>query len=149
MWLVSPKSSGDGKPPTPYALKMVSKRQLLQQRLAAAVMREKNVMESIVHPFCLHMVSSFQDADYLYFVLDLVLGGELFDLIYSDGKKSSGDGEAWLQSSFYSAFGSGDDRKVLRNCGLPGVIGVRQAVFYSAGIIEAFAYLHNRRIVYR
>lgn len=150
VWLVTPKSNSKEKP-TPYALKMVSKRQILQQQLAAAVMREKNVMETIVHPFLAHLASSFQDENYLYFLMGLILGGELFELIYSDSKKidkAGGGEEVWKDSAFYKSFGPEDDRKTLRTLGLAG-LGVRRTVFYSACIIEAFAHLHNRGIVYR
>lgn len=146
VWLVTPKSNDKGKP-TPYALKMISKRQILQQKLAPAVLREKNVMESIQHPFLLHMVSAFQDENYLYFVLNLILGGELFEIIYADGakKKTMNDNPVWKESAFYKSFGTTDDKPME---GVNGV-GVRKALFYGAGVIEAFNYLHNRRIVYR
>mmetsp|Transcript_14504 Transcript_14504/g.31475 ORF Transcript_14504/g.31475 Transcript_14504/m.31475 type:complete len:966 (+) Transcript_14504:148-3045(+) len=150
VWLVTPKSNSKDKP-TPFALKMVSKRQLLQQRLAAAAMREKNVMESVVHPFLLHMVSSFQDENYLYFVMDLILGGELFELIYSNGKKmgSGGGGKKeWKASAFYESFGPEDDKQALKSHRLAG-LGIRDAVFYGACVIDGFAHLHNRRIAYR
>merc|ERR1712194_272875 len=86
VWLVTPKSNKKDKS-TCYALKVISKRQVLRQGLASAVLREKNVMESIEQSFLIHMVSSFQDENYLYFVIDLILGGELFEFMYADEKK--------------------------------------------------------------
>jgi len=144
VWLVTPKSNAKDKP-TPYALKMVSKRLWLQQNLAPAVMREKNVMESIQHPFLLNMVSSFQDEDYLYFVMNLILGGELFELVYGDEKKGHKDNPAWKESALYKSFGT-EGVKQIKGC---AGVGVRKALFYGTGVIEAFAYLHNRRIIYR
>ena len=144
VWLVTPKSNTKDKP-TPYALKMVSKRQLLHQKLTAPVLREKNVMESIEHPFLMHMVSSFQDENYLYFVMDLILGGELFELMYAADKKVNNDNKAWKESVFYKSFGAEHEKPME---GLAGV-GVRAAVFYGASVIDAFAYMHSRRIVYR
>jgi len=143
VWLVTPKSNTKDKP-TPYALKMVSKRQLLQQKLTVTVLREKNVMESIEHPFLMHMVSSFQDENYLYFVMDLILGGELFDLLYSNEQVENANTD-WKESAFYKSFGTENEKPIK---GLAG-IGVRKALFYGACVIDAFAYLHNRRIVYR
>ena len=136
--------------PTPYALKIVGKRQILQQKMVRSIMSEKNIMESCVHPFLMNMVSSFQDENNLYFVLDLNLGGELFDLIYSSDKSKGKnlDNKSWKGSKFYKSFGSEDDRKVLSRYGTAG-LGVRQAVFYSACIIDGLAYLHNRRVAYR
>ena len=144
VWLVTLNSNEKDKP-TCYALKMISKRQVLQQNLAASVLREKNVMESVEHPFLIRMTSSLQDENYLYFVLDLVLGGELFELLYGDRKKLHNVNPAWKESEFYKSFGEQDNRPIK---GLTGV-GCRSAVFYSACVIEAFNHLHNRRIVYR
>lgn len=145
VWLVTPKSNTKDKP-TPYALKTLSKRQLLKQNLAGAVLREKNVMESIEHPLLLHMVSSFQDDNYLYFVLDLVLGGELFEFMYpSRKKKAIVDNAGWKESAFYKSFGEEDEKPIKGTAG----VGVRKVVFFSACIIDALAYLHDRRIVYR
>ena len=147
VWLVSLESNGDGKP-TPCALKIVSKRQVLQEKMVESIMREKNVMESCVHPFLMNMMSSFQDEDYLYFVLDLYLGGELFDVLYSNDKRGHLDNKSWRASELYKSFGPEDDKNALSRYGVAGV-GVRQAVFYSACIIDGLAYLHNRRIAYR
>mmetsp|Transcript_13386 Transcript_13386/g.30473 ORF Transcript_13386/g.30473 Transcript_13386/m.30473 type:complete len:895 (-) Transcript_13386:41-2725(-) len=144
VWLVTRKDSiDDPSKRTCYALKMISKRLLISQRMIVCAMREKNVMDCINHPLILHLVTSFQDADYLYFVEDLIQGSELFDVLYTQDmirKPSNG----WKSSSFYRSFGNMADRPV-RNFGL----GIRQAVFYSACVIEAFSYLHNRRIAYR
>ena len=76
-WLVKPKeASQDESKPKAYALKMISKHQVLQCNLVTAVMREKNVLESIQHPFLLNLVKTFQDEDYLYMLLNLISGGE-------------------------------------------------------------------------
>ncbi len=82
------ETNGKDKP-TPWALKIVSKRQVLEENMVESIMREKNIMESCVHPFLMSMVSSFQDENYLYFVLDLNLGGELADLLYSKDNRGN------------------------------------------------------------
>lgn len=61
------------------------------------------------------------------FVLDLVLGGELFGLIYSDSKNK--DSPEWKQSRLYRSFGMEDEKPIKGVSGL----GVRKALFYSAG----------------
>eukprot|EP00584_Thalassiosira_punctigera_P023488 CAMPEP_0172573634 /NCGR_PEP_ID=MMETSP1067-20121228/136289_1 /TAXON_ID=265564 ORGANISM="Thalassiosira punctigera, Strain Tpunct2005C2" /NCGR_SAMPLE_ID=MMETSP1067 /ASSEMBLY_ACC=CAM_ASM_000444 /LENGTH=710 /DNA_ID=CAMNT_0013366241 /DNA_START=120 /DNA_END=2253 /DNA_ORIENTATION=- len=143
VWLVTPKSNTKDKP-TPYAMKMISKRQLLQQKLTLSVLREKNVMAAIDHPFLTHMVSSFQDENYLYLVMDLVLGGELFELLYSKEKKLDKENAEWKESALYKSLGAEGG-----NLSFSAGVGVRKALFYGACIIDAFAYLHNRRIAYR
>ena len=141
------KTNGEDKP-TPWALKIVSKRHVLEEKMVESTMREKNVMESCEHPFLMNMVSSFQDENCLYFVLDLNLGGELADLLYSKDKRGNLESKSWKESIFYMSFGPEDDKEALTRYGVEG-LGVRQAVFYSACIIDGLAYLHNRRIVHR
>jgi hypothetical protein len=76
-WLVKSKeASQDESKPKAYALKMISKHQVLQRNLFSAVMREKNVLESIQHPFLLNLVTTFQDEDSLYMLVNLISGGE-------------------------------------------------------------------------
>jgi len=94
VWLTTHK-----KTKTPYALKMMSKAQLLQTKQTTSVLREKNVMASIEHPFIMDMVSSFQDANYVYFLLEVVQGGELFNVLHTDRR----DGVPNEHAEFYGA----------------------------------------------
>ena len=50
----------------------------------------------------------FRDENYIYFVLDLILGGELFDLMDTKGNKTNEYIKAWKSSAFYKSFGSED-----------------------------------------
>ena len=93
VWL----ATDDGK--TPYALKTINKRQLLQANQVKGVMREKQIMSSIDHPFILGLIGSFQDEDNLYLLLPLIQGGELFNVIHTDKK----DGLTNEASIFYAA----------------------------------------------
>lgn len=145
VWLVTPNEA----PPSPikpkiYALKVISKRQLIQVKLVAGVLREKNVMESIKHPFLLNLVQTFQDENYVYLMLNLIQGGELFDLLYDNNGTITTNAE-WTKSTYWKSFGREDDKTLIQGKG----VGARRAVFYSACVIEAFAHLRNRRIVYR
>jgi len=70
----------------PYALKKLDKRLIISSRQEYGVRRERDIMYSIEHPFLLQLVSSFQDEDSLYMLLDLIQGGELFDLIHRGEK---------------------------------------------------------------
>ena len=51
--------------------------------------------------------------------------------------------KSWPISKFYSSFGPEVDTNPDKG------VAVRKAVFYSACVIDAFAHLYNRRIVYR
>jgi len=78
VWLVTHEKKQNGEQPTEvsaYALKTIGKFQVLQAKLEIAVVREKELLCLLDHPFILHLVSSYQDEHYLYMLLPLVMGG--------------------------------------------------------------------------
>jgi len=82
----------------PYALKTITKRQLIEAGQVKGVMREKQIMASIEHPFILPLVGSFQDEDFLYLLLPFNQGGELFNVVHTDQR----DGLDNTASQFYA-----------------------------------------------
>ena len=76
VWIVSPLGRR-----TPYALKIQSKRELLDQRQAGGAQRERSVMVKLDHPFVCRLVSTFQDEACIYMLIQFVQGGELLNLI--------------------------------------------------------------------
>lgn len=64
-----------------YALKQVCKSQVVQLGQQEHVLSEKNVMAQMNHPFIIRLYSTYKDKDYLYFLLEVCLGGELFTLL--------------------------------------------------------------------
>ena len=76
VWLVQHKESSNV-----YALKAMSKKDIIGKKMVKAVTREKNVMASVEHPFISNLVSTFQDQHTIYLLLDYVQGGELFGLV--------------------------------------------------------------------
>ena len=94
VWLVSHKRSG-----VPYALKQLSKREIIGHHQVEGVIREKNIMASIKHPFVVNLVSTFQDDRHLYMVIELVQGGELFSVIHTETRDGIPNGN----SRFYAA----------------------------------------------
>ena len=76
VWLVQHKESSKV-----YAMKAMSKKDIIGKMMVKAVTREKNVMASIEHPFISNLVSTFQDQHTIYLLLDYVQGGELFGLV--------------------------------------------------------------------
>jgi CRP-like cAMP-binding protein len=87
VWLVS--TSSESQKGT-YALKAIAKRKLLESKQADGVMREKELLCLLQHPFILHLVSSFQDENNLYLLLPLIQGGELFSVLHKRKQKKSG-----------------------------------------------------------
>jgi cGMP-dependent protein kinase len=59
----------------------VNKAQIVQTGQQEHILNEKRVMSMLSSPFLVHMSQTFQDRDYLYFLMEPVLGGELFNLI--------------------------------------------------------------------
>eukprot|EP00937_MAST-01D_sp_MAST-1D-sp2_P000439 g439.t1 len=71
--------------PTVFALKVLQKHKVCVARQQRNVLREKEVLLLLQHPFVPRLFCSFQDAHCLYMLLELVQGGELFRLLHGDG----------------------------------------------------------------
>jgi serine/threonine protein kinase len=97
VWLVS-KDGADGIP-RPYALKIQSKYELVESAQAKGVVTEKNIMQQLKSPFIINLVASYQDNQYVYMLLGLVQGGELFSLLH----QPSYDGVSEADAKFYAA----------------------------------------------
>eukprot|EP00520_Triparma_pacifica_P006109 CAMPEP_0118658754 /NCGR_PEP_ID=MMETSP0785-20121206/14740_1 /TAXON_ID=91992 /ORGANISM="Bolidomonas pacifica, Strain CCMP 1866" /LENGTH=788 /DNA_ID=CAMNT_0006551799 /DNA_START=22 /DNA_END=2385 /DNA_ORIENTATION=- len=80
-----------------FALKCQSKYMIIQQRLEKHVMNELHIMAQFGHPNIALIHTVLQDKRYLYFVLELLQGGELF----THAKKYYKFEESW--SKFYAA----------------------------------------------
>jgi CRP-like cAMP-binding protein len=78
VWLVSTEGP-DGKR-TPYALKVQSKYELIHDGQAKAVANEKNIMALMHSPFLIRLVNTYQDEKFVYMLLGLVQGGELYNV---------------------------------------------------------------------
>mmetsp|Transcript_10035 Transcript_10035/g.13254 ORF Transcript_10035/g.13254 Transcript_10035/m.13254 type:complete len:793 (+) Transcript_10035:138-2516(+) len=97
VWLVSMKK--DKKKASAYALKIQSKHELVKDGQARAVIDEKTIMSQLQHPFIINLVATFQDKRFVYMLLGLVQGGELFSLLHS----KTGDGVPEASAKFYAA----------------------------------------------
>jgi len=94
VWLVT-----DNKENTAYALKIQSKRLLLEYNQDDGVIREKNIMAKLNHPFIIKLVDSFQDDKCLYMITKLYQGGELYGLL----TKTNYKGLEEKNAAFYGA----------------------------------------------
>lgn len=95
VWLVTRKDSKDNA----YALKIQVKKQLIEYNQAEGVIREKNIMAKLDHPFIIKMISHWKDDDKLYMLLKLYQGGELQTVIHTDTR----DGIPEWAAKFYAA----------------------------------------------
>jgi CRP-like cAMP-binding protein len=96
VWIVSPFGKR-----VAYALKIQSKRELLDQRQAGGAQRERSVMVKLDHPFVCKLVNTFQDEACIYMLLQFVQGGELLNLI------QGGDAYGGLPESAAKFFAAG------------------------------------------
>jgi len=80
-----------------YALKCQSKTAITESSLQEHVMNELRVMKRIDHPLIAKFYCALQDNLYIYFVLELLQGGELFTHLRNRGKLSE------QTARFYSA----------------------------------------------
>lgn len=80
-----------------YAVKCLSKRSIVDNGLQDHVLNEKVIMDELDHPFILKYYCAMQDEKNIYFVLELLLGGELFKSLRQETQFP----ESW--SKFYAA----------------------------------------------
>jgi len=64
-----------------YALKAISKAQIVQTRQQGHIMSEKKAMMVMNHPFIIRLFNTFNEENLLYFLLEPILGGELFTIL--------------------------------------------------------------------
>ena len=95
VWLASHKARK-----TVYALKVMDKKEIVANKMTKGVMREKNVLASVEHPFIVDLLSTFQDDYRVYMLQHYVQGGELLGLIYNVSKKGYLSNDA---AAFYGA----------------------------------------------
>jgi len=61
-----------------YAMKVLNKKNILENRELEHTKTEKNILQKLAHPFLVNLIYSFHTSDKLYFVMDFINGGELF-----------------------------------------------------------------------
>jgi CRP-like cAMP-binding protein len=69
-----------------FALKCQSKAAIVESGLEEHVLNEMRVMKKVDHPLIAKLYVALQDTRYIYFVLELLQGGELFTHLRSKGK---------------------------------------------------------------
>jgi CRP-like cAMP-binding protein len=80
-----------------YALKYQSKSFIVHQHMQEMILNEMHIMKQTDHPFINKLHAAMQDKKYIYFLLELLPGGEFFTYLQSIGKLSED------RCRFYSA----------------------------------------------
>ncbi|XP_072217926.1 cGMP-dependent protein kinase 2 [Leuresthes tenuis] len=97
-----------------YAMKRVSKKQIVAKRQEEHMMFEKKILKAIQCDFIVRLYAAFKDTRYIYMVMEFCGGGEI-----------------WTKLKEVGRF----DEPI--------------AVFCTACVVEAYAYLHKKSIMYR
>ena len=75
---------------TILALKILQKDTVVEMRQVKNIARERSIIAALAgHPNILQLYGTFQDADCLYMMLELVPGGELYRLMHGDGTEEN------------------------------------------------------------
>lgn len=90
--LVKAKDTGEF-----YALKAQGKKFIIDNGQKQYILNELKLMQELKHPNILVLNCAMQDSRYIYFLLDLLPGGELMNLLEKKGRLP----EEWVR--FYSA----------------------------------------------
>lgn len=80
-----------------YAIKAISKRDLISRRQVEHVHNEREVLSTVSHPFLVKFWGTFQSERHVFFVMDYVPGGELFRFLRKQKKLTE------EQAKFYAA----------------------------------------------
>lgn len=80
-----------------FAIKVLKKAEIIKLKQVDHIMNEIKILSVIDHPFLINTEGFSQDDRYIYLVLDLINGGELFTYLRSVGKFSCD------HATFYSA----------------------------------------------
>lgn len=76
VFLVTKKDNGKQ-----YAMKVLSKAEIIKNKITRYAVTEKNVMSKISHPFIVGLNYAFQTDDLLYLILDYCPGGNIGELL--------------------------------------------------------------------
>ena len=79
VWIVTDKGSSSKY----YAMKILSKEQIVALNQTIGVLREKSIMASLKSPFIVNLVATHKDSTSLYLIIDLLQGGELFSVLHT------------------------------------------------------------------
>lgn len=123
--------------PRAYALKRMRKTAVAQ--CPEHIFCEQAITRNLTHPFCIRQYGSFQDKYHLYFLFDLMPGGDLMDVLVAEARIIA----MRVPKGPFQRGCMAPQTKFLR--GLPEAV----ARFYVASIVLALEYLHDHNIVYR
>jgi cGMP-dependent protein kinase len=105
------------------ALKAMMKSQIVKSHQEKNVVAEKDILLECDHPFIIKLYRTFQDTNSIFMLLELVLGGELWTLLYQNVDA--------IPRTNLGGYAAGP------------------AQFYSACVISCFKHVHSLGVAYR
>lgn len=78
-------------------MKIISKELLADKIMAERITQEQAVLESVRHPFLIGLHHAFETENQIFFLMELLRGGALFDVLRNEGRFSEN------RSKFYCA----------------------------------------------
>lgn len=126
-----------------FALKAVYKRAVLG--CPSHVLSEQQITRNLAHPFCIRQYASFQDAQHLYLLFDLLPGGDLMDVLVAESRQVAYKEEE--EGGREDGCSEPPRRTVVRKRwhGLAEHV----ARFYIGCVVLALEHLHAQGIIYR
>ena len=70
-----------------YCVKILSKRDIFEQKLINQINKEISIMYNINHPYSIKLVNHFEDNEKLYLIMELAPNGNLYNLIQNNKKE--------------------------------------------------------------
>ncbi|KAK1861514.1 hypothetical protein I4F81_004098 [Pyropia yezoensis] len=80
-----------------YAVKIMAKSRISTAELTIQVRREVAVMKALRHKNIVRLYEVLTSSKHIYLVMELVTGGELFDIISDRGRLSEAEGRSYFQ----------------------------------------------------
>lgn len=108
-----------------FAIKIMEKRHIKKENKIKYVMMEKNILSKLNSPMIIRLYYTFQDQSYLYMCMEIAHGGEFLGLIDKFKNENEVKGISDVACS------------------------LEMTRFYTAEILEAIKYLHDRDIIHR
>jgi protein-serine/threonine kinase len=71
-----------------YAMKVLSKQEMIAREKVGRVMLEKDMLISLNHPFIVPLHHCFQSPNYIYMIMDYCAGGELYNVLQRSPTKT-------------------------------------------------------------
>ena len=152
VYIVETQPDSSSEPAT-FAMKVLIKNDIFEMRQAVPVAREKAVLFELSQartrsPFIVRLYETFQDTEHLYFLLELVQGGELYTLIHSTTSPLRRKPKQRPLSNDCASRGRRTPSP-MNALPLEGGMHEHACRFYAANVVSALCHMHSFGIAYR